>query len=117
MGTRNPKPRQCQPGMDLTSFKAWVACAETKQVCVYFEGRHLADCANQDTVQEAREAFSKGLIELCQRRLPGEDGKLGALEYICQKRAVVRVPLINGDPWQPYIIKTAPAFPPWIHHQ
>jgi hypothetical protein len=64
-----------------------------------------------------RERYATGQIELAQRRLPkGEDGKLGPLEYIAQKRAHVRVPTINGDPWVPYITLSAlPATPRWVH--
>ena len=112
MGTRNPKPRQSQPGMDLKSFKAWVACAEPKQVCVYFEGRHLADCANQDTAEAAREAFAKGQIELLQRRLPE-----GPLEYLAIKRKEVRIPMVGGDKWKPQLTNKDLLLyaPKWVH--
>ena len=73
---------------------------------VYHEG-FLADRVTQASDAEKAEgvaallAFSRGEVEIAQRRVKSANGKIpGSFQYIAQKRRLVRTPKACGDPWE-----------------
>ena len=100
------------------TFAEWLRVAKPGDSFVYHVG-FLADIVHRPSEQEKRagelalEAFARGEVELCQRRIKESVGnKAGAFEYIAQKRRVRQLPTIFGtEPWR---MRTRPA---WVRDQ
>jgi hypothetical protein len=86
------------PGSDYCYARAVVLGAKPTRG----EDAKPADRTEAQLANAARIAFAQGRVELCQRRCSR------GFEYLAQKRRRVRIPYVNGEPWQPRIVK------PWI---
>lgn len=94
--------------MTLDEWQRWLDHAKPGSEIVYACAGTLGDKhLTPDTLavaEAAKVGFSKGLIELVQRRVTPEGKKPGAFEYLAIKKRTVRVPLANGVPWEPKIM-------------
>jgi hypothetical protein len=103
--------------VERPTFNEWLKVAQAGESFVYFTG-FLADTVNRPSDHEKREgelaleAFSRGEVELCQRRIkPSVGQKAGVFEYIAQKRETVSPPKLFGiEPWRTRIGH------PWQQH-
>jgi hypothetical protein len=88
------------------AFEDWLATARPGEQFIYFTG-FLADRIRPPSPQEkseglaALEAYSRGEVELAQRRIkPSTGGRPGVFEYVAVKRKHKQVPMVLGSPWK-----------------
>src|SRR5262245_37002731 len=90
------------------AFSDWLQAGVPGSVYVYATCGTLGDKGvTKETLavaEQAKEAYAKGLVILCQRRQKGKGGEPDEFDYMAIKKKHQNAPLVFGEPWKIQIL-------------